>query len=102
MAKAATKRSVRTQSNSGSKLTGTEAIEHAKSHLRTFIEENDLVVEEAEVDDYFWWITFSMPDRSNSNLKILPLVPRKFKTVKIKADTGEFVSMSVRDIYGKK
>ncbi|MGA0559556.1 hypothetical protein ACO2Q8_23050 [Larkinella sp. VNQ87] len=71
-------------------------------------EPTDFLVEEVEMDDSkkYWFITISFlvkNDKLASSplsalAKLNPEYERKYKTVKIDASNGEFVSMKIREL----
>ncbi|TAE32223.1 MAG: hypothetical protein EAZ91_04965 [Cytophagales bacterium] len=66
----------------------------------------DFLLEEVErEDEKYWIITLSFPSNSiNSDLTVKSLAQRyagsqrKYKSLKIDAQTGEFVSMKIREL----
>jgi len=59
------------------------------------------ILEEIEINkDKHWYITFSISDPARANFSLLPLIPRKYKTIKIDANSGVLVSITMHD--GKK
>jgi 23S rRNA G2445 N2-methylase RlmL len=64
---------------------------------------NDLRLEEVERRDPHWLITLSMPSTSfnlGSLLHGASAQPRGYKTFTVDADTGEVLSMKIRELAG--
>ena len=80
----------------------TKATEKARSHLVTFFPEAEKVqLEEVELTDdkTYWYITLSYEGVSNSVASSL-LVGKsvRYKIFKLDAESGEVLSMKIRDI----
>ena len=75
------------------------AIEKATGYLTSILplETTEISLEELEIKGDAWNVTFSMPDKNSPNFSILPIIPRKFKTVKIHFATGDFIALLMRD-----
>ena len=80
----------------------TQATEKARTHLVSFFPEAEKVqLEEVELTDdrAYWYITLSYEGISNSVASSL-LVGKsvRYKIFKLDAETGEVISMKIRDI----
>ena len=79
-----------------------KAVELARAYLSQVLEAQatQLLLEEVELSDdqQFWLITFSYPAPEGSSLDVMLGGNRVYKVVKLKARTGEFVSVKIRTL----
>jgi hypothetical protein len=79
-----------------------KAVELARTYLSQVLEApaTQLLLEEVELSDdqQFWLITFSYPAPEGSSLDVMLGGNRAYKVVKLKARTGEFVSVKIRTL----
>lgn len=89
-----------------------EATQRAAEYCQQFYPDaQDILLEEVERDeDKFWLITLSFLSEVTKRVyvgtetviqqlgHIFPRTERRFKTLKIDAQTGEFVSMKIREL----
>lgn len=76
-----------------------QAIQLARTYLINLLAltEEPILEEIEKSKDKHWYITYSISDTAKGNYSLLPLVPRKYKTLKIDALTGELISISIHD-----
>lgn len=76
-----------------------QAIQLARTYLINLLDltEEPILEEIEKSKDKHWYITYSISDAAKGNYSLLPLIPRKYKTLKIDALTGELISISIHE-----
>lgn len=78
-----------------------QAIQIAKGYIVKLLSLNeDPIIEGIELRDKAWTVIVSIQDTTRGNFNLLPMIPRKYKTVKINAITGDLVSISIHSVNG--
>lgn len=74
-----------------------DAVTIAQSRMAELVPQaTSLLLEEIELTNNEWVITLSFPDGQYLGLNIVGGTPRKYKTIIIDAETGDFKSMKIR------
>lgn len=90
------------EKDSSGNILAKDAIQIARAHLIELLKlTEEPQIEEVEfTKDKHWYITFSLSDTTKANIHLLPILPRRFRVVKLDSTNGKLISISIRNVNG--